>query len=208
MKLQILLNISFSARPAQIQDAYNKKHAELSGSAENDSQLKELEDAYAEWESNQSHALAATTLPPTNQSLPINPSLTIVDNLDTTIEVSRSIVYIPCPYCSSPNPEQAQMCSSCGKQISRPCPNCGKVILLSQQVCPRCNTIIQEIDRRRLADGIIASSHIKEERQTDEIRHQALKEGNQKKFFFGCAFWIMVILAIIIIYMLSNYFFS
>lgn len=196
MDLREFLGLGPQASPAEVDEVYNRKRAEILASAGGEAELHDLEGAYTRWKSESSTALVQAAPAVSGPDATGTSILHMVDKFDAPIrDYSDHAVYQPCPYCGQNNAEQAQVCSSCGKQIRRPCPNCGSVNFIGLQVCPRCNTVIQELDRQRLADGMFQQDRLARERQANEIRESALERGHRIRAMMGMVFWLVVILA-------------
>lgn len=191
-----MLGISTNATPEQIETAYNARRAALVEqevvNPEIAAELQDLEEAYAQ--------LSALTRFSLARSEPVKPApdpiLGIVNEITAPIggypgtESSQT-----CPYCGYQNPAKAITCVACGEQISRPCPNCGLSLPLGIMVCPRCNTIVREHDKQRLAEAAVTGQRVQEDRVTNQIRVEALEEVHRQRRVFGLLFWILVVVA-------------
>lgn len=112
----------------------------------------------------------------------------------STISVGRPlpIVQQPCPACGVPNPIQAVMCTVCGRQMTRPCPKCGRAVMLSETVCPRCETFIPEYDQRRFAEAQTVKQQVEFERREADEHTTAADKVYQAQIRMGMLFWVVV----------------
>jgi len=188
-----MLDISEDANQQQIQEAFDKKRAELIASIDDNQQrqeaIAELQKAFDTICRSKSLALVQEEKSPISN----DPLLSMVDNLNSSLHnETDQFATIPCIYCGVRNLKEALICSSCGRHISRPCPKCGRVLSIEANICPRCKTILREFDESRIFDG----SHVKEikdlERRESQIRVDALEEHHRKRAVYGLFFWLIV----------------
>lgn len=207
------LNLLPTASQDEIKDAYSRLRAQLMasdlGDAELTPRLSEIETAYAILSDPNERSNYDRSLNSSNSNL--QTSITVLDQPATILrpEVTAPLVRQPCPYCGTPNPIQATMCSQCGQQISRPCPNCGHSIQLGQSVCPRCSTLLSEYDQRRLVQSLIVEHKTQTERLESESKVQTLEAGHRVRAAQGVVFWIIVGLGCIVLtavpFLIINY---
>lgn len=193
----VILNIEPTASADQIRAAYNRKKAELAtlgaDASRPDSQLQQIEDAYAQL-MRHSQLAVVTASPPKTQPDPI---LSMVHSLSAPIgEGSEPVEMQVCPNCRTPNPISLSVCS-CGQQLSRPCPNCGRPVLLGQAVCPRCKAVVGEINQQRLMEAKHTGERIQNERMADQTRTDAMGVAHTERVKFGIVFWILVLIGLI-----------
>jgi hypothetical protein len=192
------LKITYAATPNEINEAYARERARIISENEEEEgaaskQLKELEEAY-------------TTLVDPGQRAAYDRILGIgtrgsflstVANPQTILApqaMSTAVLQAACPHCGTLNPVQAANCTQCGKQISRPCPSCGQRVLLTQPVCPRCNTHIDDYNRMRGMQAFATEQRIQQERDEADSQVNTLEKANWIRSAYGVAFILVFLL--------------
>ncbi len=190
------LGIPITATLEEIKSAYLHKRAELQSSEvdepQRETQLQGLDKAY-------SVLIDAAQNTATHSPEPESSGGTVLalkkTGGDLTLsQIPQPKLQRPCPHCGALNPIQATMCLTCGQQMARPCPACGQLVLLTDPVCPRCDTVIPEYDRRRFAEAEIIQKQVTDERRTSSARVDALETIHRINARLGVVFWLIVIM--------------
>lgn len=200
MEIYNILGLNETTEKSTIIDAYQKKRAEISFSPENEEELNRLNIAFEEWNRSSETRIVVSTRTGSTSQKGIDPILSMVSNITDPIGAQeQEVERVNCVFCGTSNPVKAQICAGCGKPISRPCPNCGKYIFIDAEVCPRCATIIKDLDRQRLVDGLMTKQKIQEDRTLSESMHNALEVRHSAYAKWGCGFWLLAIFSISVI---------
>jgi hypothetical protein len=201
-----VLGISADSTPEEIQDAFDKKRAELSASIEDDQKredsIAELQSAFDAIAKKNSLVIVEEKAPPKK----VDPLLSLVGDVNSPLHNETEFTTtFPCLFCGTKNPELTLICIGCGRQISKPCPNCGKILRIDNKVCNRCNTIILEFNQTRLFDAENVEEVKNREREENQIRVNGLEEHHQKRAAFGFLFWLIVIAVFLSLCALAYY---
>ena len=161
------LGISTTATPEEIKAAYLNKRAQLqSGEVDEqhlETQLQSLDKAYEILVEAAQSTESTQPVPETTDRTAL--AIKGVASDLALAQAPQPKPQRPCPHCGALNPVQATMCLVCGQQMARPCPACGQLVSLIENVCPRCDTVIPEYDRRRFAEAEIIQKQVTDERR-------------------------------------------